>query len=191
MLAVSDFLSLAKQNGKSIAISLYEVDHQEHAVDLLNPELPAISVLEDRGRIQFKGLSQVVIWLLVLASSSNTKDGIPKKWHCLTILGEFVNFYALQIPVNSISEFQQAYFTACATRKVATKKGNDLARSRTHVGLTVHVFSEAEGPEYGLVGKMNFVDLAGYIFYISFLLAKIICLWFKVNPLLHTFLIRL
>ncbi|KAK4283066.1 hypothetical protein QN277_000062 [Acacia crassicarpa] len=125
VLAVAEFLLLAEQNGKSIAMSLYEVDHQEHAIDLLNPEQPAISVLEDRGRIQFKGLSQ--------------------------------------IPVKSISEFQKAYFNACATRKAAMKKGNDHAR-RTHVGLTVHVFSEAEGTETGsgCVGKMNFVDLAGY-----------------------------
>ncbi|XP_054787335.1 kinesin-like protein KIN-10C isoform X2 [Prosopis cineraria] len=122
-LAVADFLSMAEQNGKSIAISLYEVDHQEHAVDLLNPEQPAILVLEDRGRIQFKGLSQ--------------------------------------IPVKSIAEFQKAYVTAYATRKAAVKKGNDYAR-RSHVGLIVHVFSDADGIETGSVGKMNFVDMAGY-----------------------------
>lgn len=61
VLAITEFLSVAEQNGKSIAVSFYEVDHQEHAVDLLNPEQPAILVFEDRGRIQFKGLSQVII----------------------------------------------------------------------------------------------------------------------------------
>ncbi|XP_028773227.1 LOW QUALITY PROTEIN: kinesin-like protein KIN-10C [Neltuma alba] len=122
VLAVAEFLSLAEQNGKSIAISLYEVDHLDHAVDLLNPEQPAISVLDDRGRIQFKGLSQ--------------------------------------IPVKSISEFQKAYFTACATRKAAMKKGMTMLVGP--MGLMVYVFSDAKGAETGFVGKMNFVDLAGY-----------------------------
>lgn len=59
VLATSEFLSMAEKNGKSIAVSFYEVDHQDHAVDLLNPEQPQILVLEDRGKIQFKGLTQV------------------------------------------------------------------------------------------------------------------------------------
>jgi kinesin family protein 22 len=57
--AISEFLSMAEKNGKSIAVSFYEVDHQDHAVDLLNPEQSPILVLEDHGRIQFKGLTQV------------------------------------------------------------------------------------------------------------------------------------
>lgn len=64
VLATSEFLSLAEDNGKSIAVSFYEVDHHDHAVDLLNPEQPPILVLEDHGKIQFKGLSQVKIKLL-------------------------------------------------------------------------------------------------------------------------------
>ncbi|CAJ2666747.1 unnamed protein product [Trifolium pratense] len=59
--AISEFLSMAEKNGKSIAVSFYEVDHQDHAVDLLNPEHPPISVLEDHGRIQFKGLTQTPV----------------------------------------------------------------------------------------------------------------------------------
>ena len=66
MLAVSEFLSMVEQSGKSIAISIYEVDHLEHAVDLLNPEQPTIMVLEDRGRIQLKGLSQVILLCLLV-----------------------------------------------------------------------------------------------------------------------------
>ncbi|KAF7813151.1 kinesin-like protein KIN-10C isoform X2 [Senna tora] len=123
VLAITEFLSMAEQSGKNIAVSFYEVDHQEHAVDLLNQEQSTIFVFEDRGRLLFKGLSQ--------------------------------------IPVKSTAEFQKLYFTACAARKSATKKGNDRAR-RSHVGLIVHVLSDAESRETGYVGKMNFVDLAGY-----------------------------
>lgn len=65
VLAIAEFLSAAEKNGKSIAVSFYEVDHQERAVDLLNPEQTPILVLEDRGRIQFKGLSQVEIYLTI------------------------------------------------------------------------------------------------------------------------------
>jgi kinesin family protein 22 len=57
--AISEFLSMAEKNGKSIAVSFYEVDHQDHAADLLKPEQSPILVLEDHGRIQFKGLTQV------------------------------------------------------------------------------------------------------------------------------------
>jgi len=62
VLAIAEFLSVAEKNGKSIAVSFYEVDHQERAMDLLNPEKPPILVFEDRGRIQFKGLTQVEIF---------------------------------------------------------------------------------------------------------------------------------
>ncbi|KAK2367074.1 kinesin protein KIN-10C [Trifolium repens] len=59
--AISEFLSMAEKNGKSIAVSFYEVDHQDHAVDLLNTEQSPILVLEDHGRIQFKGLTQTPV----------------------------------------------------------------------------------------------------------------------------------
>ncbi|XP_057446162.1 kinesin-like protein KIN-10C [Lotus japonicus] len=58
VLAMVEFLSIAEKNGKSIAVSFYEVDHQDHAIDLINPEQPPISIFEGRGRIQFKGLTQ-------------------------------------------------------------------------------------------------------------------------------------
>ncbi|KAF1898908.1 hypothetical protein Lal_00019029 [Lupinus albus] len=122
-LSISEFLSMAEKIGKCIALSFYEVDHQEHAVDLLNLGQPPISVFEDRGRIQFKGLTQT--------------------------------------PVKSIAEFQNLYFTACSARKATPKKGCEHA-CRSHMGLTVHVFSQNETLETGLVSKMNFVDLAGY-----------------------------
>jgi len=65
VLAIAEFLSVAEKNGKSITVSFYEVDHQDRAMDLLNPEKPPILVLEDRGRIQFKGLTQVEIYLTI------------------------------------------------------------------------------------------------------------------------------
>ncbi|KAK7315065.1 hypothetical protein VNO77_33597 [Canavalia gladiata] len=123
VLAISEFLSLAEKNGKSIAVSFYEVDHQEHAVDLINPEQPPILVFEDRGKIQFKGLTQ--------------------------------------IPVKSIAEFQNLYFTACSAQKGAPRKGGYERVRRSHRGLIVHVFSQ-NGSVEGPVSKMNFVDLAGY-----------------------------
>ncbi|KAL5080933.1 hypothetical protein RYX36_009354 [Vicia faba] len=61
MLAISEFLSVTEKNGKSIAVSFYEVDHQDHATDLLNPEQSPILVLEDHGRILFKGLTQTPV----------------------------------------------------------------------------------------------------------------------------------
>ncbi|TKY45209.1 Kinesin protein KIF22 [Spatholobus suberectus] len=123
VLAITEFLSVAEKNGKSIAVSFYEVDHQDRAIDLLNPEHTPILVLEDRGRIQFKGLTQ--------------------------------------IPVKSIAEFQNLYFTARSAQKGAPKKGGYECARRSHVGLIVHVFSRNESVE-SLVSKMNFVDLAGY-----------------------------
>ncbi|MED6121834.1 hypothetical protein PIB30_033850 [Stylosanthes scabra] len=37
VLAIVEFICLVEKNGKSISVSFYEVDHQDHAVDLLNP----------------------------------------------------------------------------------------------------------------------------------------------------------
>lgn len=76
------------------------------------------------------------------------------------IWGYLLCFF-LQITVKSIAEFLNLYFTACSARKTAPKKGYEHAR-RSHMGLTVHVFSQNETTETGLVSKMNFVDLAGY-----------------------------
>lgn len=58
MIAMSEILSKAKELGKSVSVSLYELT-QEHVKDLLNPDHPAIQVLEDaQGKINIKGLSQ-------------------------------------------------------------------------------------------------------------------------------------
>ncbi|KAL5173706.1 Kinesin-like protein KIN-10C [Glycine soja] len=87
VLAIAEFLSVAEKNGKSIAVSFYEVDHQERAMDLLNPEKPPILVFEDRGRIQFKGLTQVLVKSIaefqnLYSSACFALKGAPKKGGC-------------------------------------------------------------------------------------------------------------
>ena len=58
-LAMTEILSMAEENGKSVAISFYEV-HQDRICDLLDSKQQAVFVLEDaQGRIQLKGLSRV------------------------------------------------------------------------------------------------------------------------------------
>lgn len=56
-LTMSKILSMAVQTRKSVTISFYEIYH-EHVYDLLDPKQPAVLVLEDKGKIQYKGLSQ-------------------------------------------------------------------------------------------------------------------------------------
>ena len=68
--------------------------------------------------------------------------------------------------MKSISEFQKLYFNACVARKAALKKANERPR-RSHMGLIIHVFSHNESTETVSVGKMNFVDLAGYNLYLK------------------------
>ncbi|MED6124689.1 hypothetical protein PIB30_061351 [Stylosanthes scabra] len=84
MLAIAEFISLAEKNGKSISVSFYEVDHQDHAVDLLNPGQSPILVCEDRGRIQFKGLSQIPVKSVAefqnfYFGACSTQKTIPRK----------------------------------------------------------------------------------------------------------------
>jgi len=140
---------MAEKNGKSIAVSFYEVDHQDHAVDLLNPEQPHILVLEDHGRIQFKGLSQVKI---IVVGKRIEHFKVDSRQVMLL-------HFCLQAPVKSISEFQNLYIAACSANKAAPKKGIERVH-RSHMGLIVHVFSQNESMN-GLVSKMNFVDMAG------------------------------
>ncbi|KAL3630622.1 hypothetical protein CASFOL_023606 [Castilleja foliolosa] len=61
VIAMSEILSKAKEFGKSVYVSLYEIT-QEHVKDLLNPDHPTIQVLEDaHGKINLKGLSLVQV----------------------------------------------------------------------------------------------------------------------------------
>ncbi|KAL5567973.1 hypothetical protein UlMin_024548 [Ulmus minor] len=64
-----------------------------------------------------------------------------------------------KVPVKSVSEFQK--FVDLGSRKPAQKIATELPR-RGHKGLVVHVSSCSENPETFHLGKLNFVDLAGY-----------------------------
>ncbi|XP_034924326.1 kinesin-like protein KIN-10C isoform X2 [Populus alba] len=62
VLAVDEMLRLAADNGKSIAVSFYEVDQDHHVNDLLDPNRQQVFVLKDaHGKTQLKGLSQVPV----------------------------------------------------------------------------------------------------------------------------------
>ncbi|KAL8095879.1 kinesin-like protein KIN-10C isoform X2 [Apium graveolens] len=65
-----------------------------------------------------------------------------------------------QVPINSISEFEKLYY-GNATRKATEKIGPKIVR-RSHKGLMICVLSNSGNSNAKLVGKMNFVDLAGY-----------------------------
>ncbi|XP_020412305.1 kinesin-like protein KIN-10C isoform X3 [Prunus persica] len=66
-----------------------------------------------------------------------------------------------QVPMKSISEFYKLCVTGCGSRKPAQKVATELPR-RSHKGLIVHVSSPSENSDTLHVGKLNFVDLAGY-----------------------------
>ncbi|XP_030925959.1 kinesin-like protein KIN-10C isoform X2 [Quercus lobata] len=121
-LAIAEILSMAEQNGNMVAISFYEVN-QEHVYDLLDPKQPTVSILEDKGKIQHKGLSQV--------------------------------------PVKSVTEFHKLLASMCGSRKSIEKIASELP-CRSHRGLIIHLVSPSKNDDICLVGKMNFVDLAGY-----------------------------
>ncbi|XP_050253263.1 kinesin-like protein KIN-10C isoform X1 [Quercus robur] len=121
-LAIAEILSMAEQNGNLVTVSFYEV-YQEHVYDLLDPKQPTVSILEDKGKIQHKGLSQV--------------------------------------PVKSVTEFHKLHASMCGLRKSVQKIASELPR-RNHRGLIIHLVSPSKNDDICLVGKMNFVDLAGY-----------------------------
>ena len=59
-LAITEILSAAEGNGGSVAVSFYEV-YQDRVCDLLDSNQRTVFVLEDKqGKIQLKGLSQVI-----------------------------------------------------------------------------------------------------------------------------------
>lgn len=61
VMAMSEILAKAKELGKSVSISLYELT-QENVKDLLNPGHPSIKVLDDaQGKANIKGLSKARI----------------------------------------------------------------------------------------------------------------------------------
>ncbi|KAM7273929.1 hypothetical protein ACFE04_028593 [Oxalis oulophora] len=64
----------------------------------------------------------------------------------------------LQVPVKSMEEFQKIYINSSKTEN---KTQNELP-NRSHRGLIVNIFADSERSDNIPVGKMNFVDLAGY-----------------------------
>ncbi|KAF8042100.1 hypothetical protein BT93_A0644 [Corymbia citriodora subsp. variegata] len=66
-----------------------------------------------------------------------------------------------QVPIKSSSEFRKLYFGGCNSNKTVNKMANELPK-RSHRGLIIHVTSPVEDTDAPLVGKLNFVDLAGY-----------------------------
>lgn len=154
-LATAEILSMAEKNGKSIAISFYEV-YQEHVHDLLDPKQPEVLVLEDKGKIQYKGLSQASCMLL---SSIDLDNNV--RTNVFGFLFVMFLFYFFQVPIKSITEFHKLYLSWCDSRKSVQKMANELPH-KSHKGLIVHVFSPSENGDTHLVGKMNFVDLAGF-----------------------------
>lgn len=59
VMSMTELLSKAEEDGKSVSISLLEV-HHEHVYDLLDPNRSEVQILEDcRGKTNLKGLSQV------------------------------------------------------------------------------------------------------------------------------------
>ncbi|XP_015878132.1 kinesin-like protein KIN-10C isoform X3 [Ziziphus jujuba] len=66
-----------------------------------------------------------------------------------------------RVPVKSNSEFQKLYVSGLGSRKPAQTIANELPR-RGHKGLILYVLAHNENSDALLVGKMNFVDLAGY-----------------------------
>uniref|UniRef100_A0A2P2KYD5 Kinesin-like protein KIF22 isoform X3 n=1 Tax=Rhizophora mucronata TaxID=61149 RepID=A0A2P2KYD5_RHIMU len=60
VLTMAELLSVVVENGKSISVSLYEIV-QDHVYDLLDPKRQEVVILEAQGKVQLKGLSQVLV----------------------------------------------------------------------------------------------------------------------------------
>ncbi|KAK9060879.1 hypothetical protein SSX86_018059 [Deinandra increscens subsp. villosa] len=66
-----------------------------------------------------------------------------------------------KVRVNSLIEFQKLYSSAGTSNKPTQKITSELPR-RSHKALMIHVLTCNEGGNSKCIGKMNFVDLAGY-----------------------------
>lgn len=80
-LSINELLLMAKEKGKSISISYYEV-YMDYVYDLLDPKRPTVFVLDNgQGKIQLKGLSRIPVkslsdfYGLYFAGSSSNKQG--------------------------------------------------------------------------------------------------------------------
>ena len=67
-LTIDSILPRAKEEGKVISVSVFEV-HQDRVIDLLDSKKPEVSVFEDgQGKIRLKGLSKVKLRFIFLRS---------------------------------------------------------------------------------------------------------------------------
>ncbi|XP_017697853.2 kinesin-like protein KIN-10B isoform X2 [Phoenix dactylifera] len=66
-----------------------------------------------------------------------------------------------QVPVNSIVDFKKLFTNACNQRRPQKKSANDTS-IRSHRGMIIYVSVVDKKTNHSLIGKMNFVDLAGY-----------------------------
>lgn len=65
-----------------------------------------------------------------------------------------------KIPIHSMLEFQEIFFRGMQRRKVAHTGLNDVS-SRSHGVLVISV---SNGPGKTLIGKLNLIDLAGFLY---------------------------
>uniref|UniRef100_A0A7N2N7B4 Kinesin motor domain-containing protein n=1 Tax=Quercus lobata TaxID=97700 RepID=A0A7N2N7B4_QUELO len=66
-----------------------------------------------------------------------------------------------QVPVKFVTEFRKLHASMCGSRKSVQKIAGELP-CRNHRGLIIHLVSPSKNDDICLVGKMNFIDLAGY-----------------------------
>ncbi|KAG1361323.1 kinesin-like protein KIN-10C [Cocos nucifera] len=66
-----------------------------------------------------------------------------------------------QVPVNSIVDLKKLFTNACNQRRPQRKAVNEIL-IRSHRGMIIYVSVVDKKTNRSLVGKMNFVDLAGY-----------------------------
>ena len=77
-----------------------------------------------------------------------------------------------QVPINSMSEFQEVFSCGVQRRKVAHTGLNDVS-SRSHAALVISVSTpSSEGTGVTVSGKLNLIDLAGYFLYSIMTLVK-------------------
>ena len=64
--------------------------------------------------------------------------------------------------MKSVTEFHKLLASMCGSRKSIEKIASELP-CRSHRGLIIHLVSPSKNDDICLVGKMNFVDLAGFL----------------------------
>ncbi|KAG0454169.1 hypothetical protein HPP92_025473 [Vanilla planifolia] len=67
-----------------------------------------------------------------------------------------------KIPVKTLSDFQRYYLHISNLPNISHKVANDIS-IRSHKGLIIHVTFVDKDLKNSFVGKINFVDLAGYV----------------------------